>query len=97
VYVLVRTDIPLRQQLVQSVHAGIQATALFPSREPWLVVCAVPDAATLRRAKEDLAESDIDSALFYEPDNELGYTALATAPITREKRKVLSRYPLWSE
>ena len=42
------------------------------------------------------AVTDLDLT-FYEPDNDLGYTALATEPITREKRRILNRYPLWSE
>lgn len=86
-----------RQQLVQSVHAGIQSANLFPSREPWLVVCSVPDADALGRAKEHLTEVGIEAALFYEPDDGLGYTALATGPITRSQRRALRRYPLWSE
>jgi hypothetical protein len=86
-----------RQQLVQSVHAAIQAATLFPSQDPWLVVCQVPDAVELGRAKAHLETSSIDAAMFYEPDDDLGFTAIATGPIGREQRRALRRYQLWSE
>jgi len=94
--VLVRADLSARQQLVQSVHAAIQATTLFPSREPWLVVCTVPDAGALGAAKLRLDAAGIDCSLFFEPDDDLGFTALATGPIAGPQRRHLRGYPLWS-
>jgi hypothetical protein len=53
--------------------------------------------------KEDLYQiashleaNDIRFKLFYEPDDDMGETALCTEPITDpERRKLFRRYKLW--
>jgi len=98
VYVLVRTDLSLKQQVVQSNHASLHAGYAFnaPDEIPSIVVCAVPDRAALEEAATRLSRYGIDHELFSEPDWYMGNSALATRPVHMKKeRYVFSKYPLW--
>lgn len=94
---LVRTDLTESQQLCQAVHAAHEAGIRFgdPQRISSVVVCSVPDEASLLLAKEKLDRFGIRSSVFVEPDLSDQSTALATEPIVGVQRKALSRYPLW--
>ena len=94
---LVRTDLPENQQLVQAVHAAHEAGIRFgdPHRISSVVVCSVPDEDHLLRAKEKLDHFGIRSSVFIEPDMQNQSTALATEPIWGRLRKAFSNYPLW--
>jgi hypothetical protein len=81
-------------QIVQAAHAAIQATNLFPSSDPNLVVLEVENQADLVRASDRLKMSGIENAAFFEPDNDLGFTAAATAPLKHEQRRFLRGYRL---
>lgn len=97
-YVLVREDIPLEQQLVQACHAAYEAGLVFeaPPQTSSLIVCTVPDREALKEAHARLARYGIRTEIFFEPSWDMGYSALATEPITeRKKRFVLSKYPLF--
>lgn len=97
VYVIVRKDIPLRMQLVQASHAAIQATTLFPSHEPNLVVLEVADQVELIFHRDRLKDAGIDCAAFYEPDNDLGYTAVGTGPLDAAMRRYMKGLRSWRE
>lgn len=94
---VVRTDLPRAQQLVQSIHAAYEAGIRFgdPNRTASVVVCQVPDEEALLLALERLDRREIRSYMFHEPDIGGQATALATEPITGPRRKILARYPLW--
>lgn len=98
VYVVVRTDLPLPQQLVQAAHAAHEAGLLAePSAEPSsLIALQVPDKLALENA---LARSSahVPCVPFYEPDDEQGLTAFATLPLTREQRRHFSNLKLWRQ
>jgi hypothetical protein len=97
-YVLVREDIPLEQQMVQACHAALEAGFAFPAPEQTssLIVCTVPDREALLAARERLARYGIRSEMFFEPDWDMGHSALATEPLTeRKKRFAMSKYPLF--
>jgi hypothetical protein len=87
----------LSQQIVQAAHAAIQATNLFPSKDPNLVVCEVANIEELGRASDRLKNVGIDCAAFFEPDDDLGFTALATGPLKRDQRRFLKGFRSWRE
>jgi hypothetical protein len=97
-YVLIRTDIPLHQQVVQSVHAAAEAARTYYRREHGIasaVVLSVPDKASLLAAQAKLHAKGIATDLFFEPDFGIGESALATQPLRDEQRKHLRTWPLW--
>jgi len=100
VYVLVRADLTPKQQMVQAIHAALEAGYVFrelraEQDEHWLVLCTVPDEQALHDARAHLEQADIGHYVFHEPDDGLGYTALATQPIEKRQRKHLRRFELW--
>lgn len=98
VYILIRTDLSLAQQLVQSNHASLQAGFEFdkPNVTSNLVVLSVPDKPALLAAAAHLSLNGIEHHLFYEPDFEMGHSSLATQPLYRKKdRYCLKKYPLY--
>jgi len=62
---------------------------------PFLVLIGVPDKAALFRVINKLNDNAIGHEVFYEPDDNLGLTAVATYPLTQEQRRCLSNYRLW--
>ena len=100
VYVLVRKDLSLPQQAVQSCHAAIEATRLFITSQhshPHLVLCGVRDESVLRREASRLEFDGVRFASFYEPDRGNELTAIATEPIVGEGRHCFRRYNLLDE
>jgi hypothetical protein len=97
--VLVRQDLTPAQQLCQAVHAAHEAGIRFgnPSGISSVVICTVPDQVSLLEAQQRLQWKGIQCYTFNEPDLGNQSTALATEPIARGARKVLSYYPLWKE
>lgn len=99
VYVFVRADLPVEQQMVQASHAALEAGFRFeqPAQTASLVLLSVPDMPALESAAQRLAQYDIDHHLFYEPDfGPMGHSALATRPITAKKeRHLMRKYPLY--
>jgi hypothetical protein len=57
----------------------------------------VPDKAALFRVIEKLRANSIDHEVFYEPDFDMGLSAVATVPLEQSQRRVLSNYRLWRE
>lgn len=98
VYVLVRTDISLEQQLVQASHAALEAGFRFaaPPQVASVIVLAVPSRDALLQASARLHQRGVDHELFFEPDFGMGHSALATRPLTAKKeRHLMRKYPLY--
>ena len=98
IYVLVRDDIPLEQQLVQACHAASDAGAALNGdlRSSSLIVCTVPDLPALLAARARLERYGIRNEMFFEPSWDMGYSALATEPVTaRKQRFAMNIYPLF--
>lgn len=98
IYVLVRTDIALPQQLVQAAHAAAEAGRAYYRAEHGIasaVLLAVPDRESLLLASARLAARDVAHQVFFEPDNGMGESALATGPLQGAARRALAGYPLW--
>jgi hypothetical protein len=83
--------------MVQSNHATRGVTASYPQGEgiPNIVLIGVPDVAALSRVREKLAANALPHYVWIEPDNDLGFTAIATIALTVEQKKVLSSYRLY--
>jgi hypothetical protein len=91
-YVIVRKDISPVQIAVQACHAALQAGFAFeePVDVSSIVLLVVPDQAALEDAAKRLDRYKVDHRMFYEPDfGPMGYSALATRPLTRKKERFL--------
>lgn len=97
VYVLVRSDISVEQQIVQACHAALEAGFSFsaPDAVSHLIVLSVSSQDALLSAAEQLSRNQVPHYLFHEPDNAMGYSALATKPlIEKSQRRLFKKYPL---
>ena len=95
IYVFVRTDLSKSQQAVQSAHAAIESTKKWPYLldHPHLVILAVKDEKSLKKAIDKADSFGILTADFYE--DEVGMTAFATRTIVEEKeRRLFKKYQL---
>jgi len=89
--VLVREDLPLAQQVVQSCHAAIEAArSLLPpdSPHPHVIVCAARDEAALWGHLLRLQRLGVRLRPFFEPDRANELTALATEPVYGPTRRL---------
>ncbi len=95
---LVRTDLTIRQQLVQAAHATLEA-GIHLTQDPTdissLVVCGVASEAILVAEHERLQGLGIQSILFREPDLNGQATALATEIIQGPQRAHFRHHQLW--
>lgn len=97
-YVLVRTDLSLPQQMCQAAHAAHESGRHLAERSSSIssiVICAVPSEPALLDARDRLQHHGLRTVLFREPDLGDRATALATEPLPSSRRNILSRYPLW--
>jgi hypothetical protein len=97
VYVIIRRDLSFEQQIVQTNHACVAAARFYDNAvaNTHLVLLEAKDEDELLMISKRLAAQDIGHEVFYEPDNAIGYSALATEPLINERRKSLRRYRLY--
>ena len=98
VYCFIRQDLPIEQQIVQAAHSALEAGRDLgkPDSESILILLGIRDQDSLLQVAERLKFNDIKYSLFYEPDDDCGYTSLTTEPLfDRSKRRVLSKYSLY--
>lgn len=98
VYVLVREDISLEQQMVQASHAALEAGFRFqqPAGDTSsLILLSIPNRESLENAARELQLVGIDHHMFFEPDFDMGHSALATRPLYGAERKRMRKYPLY--
>lgn len=97
-YVVVRSDLDPAQKVVQSCHAIQEVTMEHPEihKNTHMIVLQVPSQADLMKIEQHLKRyKTIKFHTFHEPDNNIGFTALATAPITnRYLRNFFAGYQL---
>jgi len=96
----VRTDIPLADQVVQVGHACLEAGALFglahpPARPCYLVLLGVSSEKHLRWALAGLEELGVRYTVFFEPDDDMGYTVACAEPVETTGRRYFRRFELW--
>lgn len=98
VYCLVRSDLPLSQQVVQACHASHQAGRfLLLEDPPNLIVLSVEDEASLLDAAQRAQGHGIRLTVFREPDRGNEATAFCTEPVQGAARKIFQRLPLWKK
>ena len=95
-YVLVRKDLPLEHQLIQSVHATHEVAQGDPHDSPLsVVVCEVESEEALIAFARKLDKTGCEFVLFREPDRDNEATALATKAVSGEGRRPFKKCKLW--
>lgn len=97
VYIFIRTDISIADQLVQVGHACLEAGKAFNYPEHTrMCLLEIKDEEKLLNVIERLTNKGVQLKAFWEPDDRMGWTALATEPVYGAARKVFSKYNLWT-
>lgn len=97
IYILVREDLTLAQQGVQSAHAGMLAVSKYGGlrEDTRLIILKVKDQSHLLEYDKLTESIGLKTAKFWEPDHKTGWSALSTSPMSREKGKIFRKLPLW--
>lgn len=97
VYVLVRSDLPLPNQIVQVGHACWEAAARWgtPGENCTMVVLSVASQMYLREAVAWLEERGVQAYLFHETDFPRGDTAACTEPLDVNQRSLMRKFQMW--
>ena len=96
-YTFIRRDIPIQHQLVQACHSALEAGSEFkePGKIPNLILLDAKDQNFLLQTSKFLEEHNIKHHMFWEPDNDMGYTSITTEPLCSERKKKLSIFKMW--
>lgn len=89
---------PIEQQIVQATHSALEAGRDLgkPETTSHLILLEAKSEDALLRIADQLKQQDIRFSLFFEPDDNRGYTSLTTEPITdNEKRRYFSKHSLY--
>lgn len=100
IYSIIRKDISLADQIVQTAHsafhAGDESTLCLELGEtPSLILLEVKNQEELLALSARLEQHNIRHYKFFEPDDNLGYTSLTTEPLSANERKLFSNLRLW--
>lgn len=97
-YVFVRRDLTVAQQIIQSNHATYEAARMAPEGEPTPHICLfeVANERELISVTNELEKLFVTYSVFYEHDHDMGFSALATAPIRGEARQAFANYTKYS-
>ena len=96
VYIFVRRDIPVANQIVQVGHVCYEAGLNFNAKQDtYMVLCQVDSEEDLLEIELRLNDANVETHKFYEPDDDLGYTALCSRPVNKKERKIFRKYKLW--
>ena len=91
-YIFVREDMPPVIQLIQAAHAtytmGSLGNISKGAENVHFCVLGVKDENELKSVSFDLERND------FEPDNDIGYTAIACEPMKGESRKWFRKFNL---
>lgn len=66
-----------------------------PAVNSYLIVLTVKNEEALKCAKEYLEDCNVKHYMFYEPDYDMGYTAICSEPVYGEDRKLFKKFKLW--
>lgn len=97
-YILLRKDLTPVQQIVQASHAALEAGFRFkqPEQTSFLIVLEVDDEADLNRSADMLDMRGIEYYKFFEPDDNMGYSALCTRPcLDPDEQNYFNRWELF--
>lgn len=97
-YIFIRKDLSPAQQLVQASHAALEAGFTFdkPHKTSSIIMIGAENKDELYDIGARLERHGIRHHMFFEPDFEMGHSAIATEPIHDIKiRRVMSKYKLY--
>ncbi|MFT3891394.1 MAG: hypothetical protein QM730_07145 [Anaerolineales bacterium] len=92
-----RKDIPHADQIVQIGHACLEGGFQFkrPDETIHLVVVGIESEKHLLATLERIGLKGIRFVVFHEPDDEMGFTAACTQPLSATHRREFRDFPLW--
>jgi hypothetical protein len=61
------------------------------------VLFAVKDEVELEKIADYLDRNDVSHERFFEPNYDMGHTAICTEPIYNEQRKLFKKFKLWKQ
>ena len=95
---IVRTNLTPSQIAVQAVHAALSVARQNPIPEPeFVVLCAVHSEQQLLRWAYKLEQAGIVFCAFREPDLAASMTAIATEPVSGDRRRFFRSLQLFKE
>lgn len=99
VYIFVRKDLPSVVKLIQVAHATYKlgwklGECDFGDIEHHFCVFEVKNMEELLDVKAYVFKKDLECEMFFEPDFDLGYTALAVEPLCDYKRDLFKGFKL---
>lgn len=96
---LIRTDILLADQIVQVGHVCVEAGNQFsqPAGPSHLVLLGIASQDRLLEAAAKIDLAGYPYAIFFEPDDDLGFSAICTGPLAGQSRRLFKQYSLWNE
>lgn len=99
IYVFVRQDISLAEQLVHAAHAAYHMGSEIPPLAglPSLVMIGIPHVGSLAKVRTKLRDNGIAHYIWCDPDTEYGPTAIATRPLSAQEKSALTNYRLWKQ
>lgn len=81
---------------MQTNHATITLTSKYRIQcVPNVVLIGVPNEMALMHVRDELRAAGVGFHLWEEPDFDMGFTAIATTPLTKQEKQLLSHYRLW--
>ena len=82
---------------MQSIHAVDQMRCTYGPDDyiSNVVFVGVPNTRSLEKVLKKLKDNQIPHYPWHEPDGDMGFTSIATAPLNSEQKSVLCNYRLW--
>lgn len=97
-YVAIRRDLSLPQQVVQSCHAAIEACKPYhqfpPNDHPSVVVIGIKSEPMLEKFKEWVDMNSLPYKEFREPDRNNELTSIAVFPVAEDKKHIFRKFQL---
>lgn len=98
-YLFIRTDLSPEVQAVQAAHATFElgldlARADYPEPVNFVLI-GINSERELMQIKQELDRDGLKAHMFYEPDYDTGYTALATEPLRGDDRNRFADYSIY--
>jgi hypothetical protein len=93
-YMFVREDLSVPQQIVQTAHAVDELNKVYPHAPGnYMALCGVKSEDQLLKVSKYLSEHGVLHEMFFEPDID-SYTAIATKPLVGDERTPLRKFAL---
>lgn len=95
IYTFIREDISPAQKIVQLGHACHEAGKMLDKDEHQyvssLILLSARDETDLKSIARKIECAGIDFHIFFEPDNDMGYSAICTRPIVTDRERAFFR------